>query len=74
MTSAAQKQKASVCLLRFHPTNSRANEFRSRFQVKLFFDVRAMDFDRFDAQMNLRSNFAGALSFADELEDFQLTI
>ena len=64
----------SACLLRLHPADGGADEFRRRFQGKFFFDVSAMDFDGLDAQMELRGDFTSAFPFADELEDFEFAV
>ena len=61
-------------LLRLPPLNCVLNQLGCVSEVELFLNVRAMRFDRLNAEMELFGNLAGAVALADEAEHFEFAI
>ena len=56
------------------PLNGVLNQSRGVVERKFFFDVCAVRFYRFYAQMQILSDLAGGVSFSDKTEDFKLAV
>src|SRR4051812_7025762 len=60
--------------LRFRPADGKTDQLRGGFYFQLAFDVRAVDLDGFDTQMEMLGNLPGPLPLANELEHLKLAV
>ena len=61
-------------MLRFAPLDGVLDEFRGVAEVEFLFNVGAVGFDCFDAEVEFFGDLARAVTLADQAENFEFAV